>query len=36
VLKIKPPMCFTKNDTDFLVVTLEKILEELKSFDNYL
>lgn len=36
VLKIKPPMCFTKNDADFLVVTLEKVLEELKSFDNYL
>lgn len=30
VLKIKPPMCFTKNDADFLVVTLEKVLGELR------
>ena len=29
VLKIKPPMCFTKSDADFLVETLEKVLGEL-------
>lgn len=29
VLKIKPPMCFTTKDADFLVKNLEQVLEEL-------
>jgi 4-aminobutyrate aminotransferase-like enzyme len=28
VLKIKPPMCFNKENTDFLIKTLDKILKE--------
>ena len=29
VLKIKPPMCFTKKDADFLVKNLKQVLKEL-------
>jgi ethanolamine-phosphate phospho-lyase len=28
VLKIKPPLCFTRENADFLVETLDRILSE--------
>ena len=28
VLKIKPPLCFTERDADFLVETFERVLGE--------
>ena len=31
VLKIKPPMCFTYEDADFLVKVLDKLLGELEA-----
>jgi 4-aminobutyrate aminotransferase-like enzyme len=31
VLKIKPPMCFSREDADFLVETLEEVLRESQS-----
>jgi len=30
VLRIKPPMCITKDDADFLVDCLEEVLEEIR------
>ena len=33
VLKIKPPMCFSRKDADFLVGTLENILSESENIN---
>ena len=30
VLKVKPPMCFTKEDGDFLLSVLDKALSEVE------
>ncbi len=30
-LRIKPPMCLTKDDANFLIATLDEVLEELKK-----
>lgn len=35
VLRLKPPMCITKEDADFTVAVLRKALEDL-SEENYL
>jgi alanine-glyoxylate transaminase/(R)-3-amino-2-methylpropionate-pyruvate transaminase len=31
VLRIKPPMCLTNDDADFLVACLDEVLEELTN-----
>jgi alanine-glyoxylate transaminase/(R)-3-amino-2-methylpropionate-pyruvate transaminase len=30
-LRIKPPMCITKTDADFLVDTIDEVLEEMSK-----
>lgn len=35
VLKIKPPMCFTKANVDFLAENLRLVMEELTTYDGF-